>query len=68
MQQFDKMTLTILEDGTAKLEIDGISGANHTTAERLVKEFAALLGGELRVEKRPQRFSVARHTHRRTQS
>lgn len=60
----DKMTLTILEDGTAKLEVDGISGANHVKADKLVEEFSKLLGGELHVGKRPEAASHARHHHR----
>jgi hypothetical protein len=41
----DRINLTVLEDGTAKLEIPGVSGANHVRAEALLKEFARLMGG-----------------------
>ena len=58
MAKEDKMTLTILEDGTAKLEVDGISAANHTSADRIVKEFAAMMGGPLKIE-----HSTKKHSH-----
>jgi len=61
----DKMTLTVLDDGTAKLEVDGISGANHVAADAIVGEFAKLLGGELKIEKRPEGINQGKHTHRR---
>lgn len=57
--QDDRMTLTVLEDGTARLEIDGISGANHAQADKIVAEFARLMGGELKIEKRKEG-----HAHR----
>lgn len=57
----DKMTLTILEDGTAKIEVEGISGANHVRADQLVKFFAGLMGGPLQIHKAPG--GVHAHTH-----
>jgi hypothetical protein len=57
----DRLTLTVLEDGTARVEVDGISGANHLAADQLVEFFSRLLGGPLRVEKRPEAYS---HAHR----
>ena len=60
MSREDKMTMTILEDGTARLEVDGISGANHVRADALVAEFAKLMGGKVKTSKRPQAMS---HTH-----
>jgi len=56
----DKMTLTILDDGTAKIEVEGISGANHVAADQLVKFFAGLMGGQLTIHKAPAAHS---HTH-----
>ena len=57
----DKMTLTILEDGTAKIEVEGISGANHVRADQLVRFFAGLMGGPLQIHKAPG--STHSHTH-----
>jgi hypothetical protein len=58
------MTFTILDDGTVKVEVDGISGANHVSADRLVSIFAELMGGELKVEKRRDAHALAhRHEH-----
>lgn len=60
----DTMTLTVLEDGTARLEVDGISGANHVQADALVAEFSKLLGGETTIEKRKEgRGHIHRHEH-----
>ena len=65
MKQDDVMTLTVLDDGTAKLEVDGISGANHVAADAIVNEFSKFLGGPLTVEKRPEGATRARHTQTR---
>ena len=62
-QPDDKMTLTILEDGTARIEVDGISGANHIKADMLVTEMAKLMGGELTVETRPEKHGHMHHHH-----
>jgi hypothetical protein len=56
------MTLTVLADGTARLEVEGISGANHVKAEVLTKEFAKLMGGDLKIGKRPHAMSKT-HAH-----
>ena len=56
----DKITLTILDDGTAKMEVDGISGANHAQAERMVKEMSNLLGGPLQIKKQK---GMRQHSH-----
>ena len=41
----DRIVMEVLEDGTAKVTTEGISGANHSKADQLVKFFARLLGG-----------------------
>lgn len=67
----DTMTLTVLEDGTAKLEVDGISGANHVQADKLVAEFSKLLGGETVIEKRKEgrgRIHTHSHSHHTTKA
>lgn len=50
----DRIKLTILEDGTARVEVEGVSGANHVKADQLVTFFARLLGGELTVKQGPK--------------
>lgn len=42
----DKMKITILDDGTLKIETDQISPANHMTAEALLRNTAMACGGE----------------------
>ena len=59
----DKMTLTVLDDGSAKVEVDGISGANHTTADGLLKMFTRLMGGSYKDRRRAE---AKEHAHRLT--
>ncbi len=54
----DEMKITILPDGTVKIETDAISGANHMTAERALQWIAAELGGATTRTKRAHG-----HTH-----
>ena len=60
MGNADRMTLTVLDDGTAKLEVGGISGANHVKAEDILKQFTKLMGGSYQDEK-------SKHAHRHHQ-
>lgn len=41
----DKIKITILEDGTIKVETDKISGANHVNAEGFLREMFKMAGG-----------------------
>jgi hypothetical protein len=43
---FDKIQVTILPDGTIKMETNKISGPNHLSAEKFVKAVNELAGGE----------------------
>jgi hypothetical protein len=43
---YDKMSITILPDGTIKIETDKISGPNHLSAEKFVKAVNELAGGD----------------------
>lgn len=43
----DQMNITILEDGTIKVETDKISGANHLNAESFLREMSKLAGGQV---------------------
>ena len=60
MENDDKMTFTILEDGTIKTEVDGISAMNHASADKLVKGVDGLLAGKVKVE---QGKNKKAHTH-----
>ncbi len=44
----DKIKITILEDGTIKVDTDKISMPNHLSAERMLAGTFALLGGEIK--------------------
>ena len=41
----DVMNISILDDGTIKIETDKVSAPNHVNAEAFVKEAAKLAGG-----------------------
>ena len=41
----DSMNITILEDGTIKVETDKISQVNHMTAEAFMRNMATACGG-----------------------
>ena len=44
----DKLTITILEDGTIKTDSDGISAPNHSNAESFLREVIRLAGGTVK--------------------
>ena len=41
----DTIQITVLEDGTIKLETDRVSGPNHLNAEGFIREVFKLAGG-----------------------
>jgi hypothetical protein len=45
----DNIKLTILKDGTIRVETDAISGPNHMNAEMFLSEMAKLAGGPVSV-------------------
>lgn len=55
----DKITITILEDGTIKTETDQVSNANHQNAEGFLRDIAKLAGGKVEVRKKAGHA----HTH-----
>lgn len=61
----DIMKITILYDGTIKIETDKISQANHMTAEAFMRNIASACGGS---QDRKQKHGVlgAGHTHSHT--
>lgn len=59
----DKLTFSILEDGTVRILADGISGVNHASADALVKGVEGLLAGRTEVARRGDAHHHAHHTH-----
>jgi len=57
----DVLNITILDDGTVKIESPGsVSGANHSTADAAFRFLADNLGGETTKERLPQKHQ---HNH-----
>ena len=57
----DSMKITILDDGSLKIETDKISQANHMTAEAFMRNINTLCGGK-QYRKHKQGFiGAARH-------
>lgn len=57
------MTFRILEDGTVRTLVDGISGVNHASADALVKGIDGLLAGRVDVQRRGDAHAHAHHHH-----
>ena len=56
----DKIKITILEDGTIKLDTDQISGPQHMNAEAFLREITRLAGGKAT---RTLKAGAHAHTH-----
>lgn len=48
----DQVKITILEDGTIKVETGKISGPNHLNAEQFLREMSRLAGGTVEIKRR----------------
>ena len=48
----DQIKITILEDGTLKVETGKISGPNHLGAEQFLREMSRLCGGTVEIKAR----------------
>ena len=57
----DKIAITILLDGTIKIETDKISGPNHLSAEKFVKAVRELAGGTTQTTRKAA--AMQRHDH-----
>ena len=57
----DRMTFEILKDGTIRTIVDGISSANHASADAFVLEIDRLAGTKAHVHKRGDAHSHAHH-------
>lgn len=45
----DKMKITVLDDGTIKVETDAVSGPNHMSAEAFLRQMSMEAGGEVNI-------------------
>ena len=62
----DKVTITILDDGTIKLETDKVSMPNHQNAESFLRDVGRLAGGK--VERKHKHGAVwHQHSHEHEQ-
>lgn len=59
----DRMTFSIAEDGTIKIETDSMEGPNHRNADELVGAVAKLAGGKTAVRHRPGHRHEHTHDH-----
>ncbi len=60
----DGIKVTILQDGTIKVETDPISQANHLSAEQLLDAISRLSGGEVTTTRKHSHARVhGAHTH-----
>lgn len=58
----DEIHITVLEDGTIKMETDQISPANHMSAEKFLQAVIELAGGESERKHKGHTHTHA-HTH-----
>lgn len=59
----DRMTFRILEDGTVRTLVDGISGVNHASADALVKGIDGLLAGRVEIKAHGHHAHAHAHAH-----
>jgi hypothetical protein len=59
----DKMMITVLEDGTIKIETDKVSAANHVNAEAFVRDAARLAGGPTIRKMKHSHGHLGEHEH-----
>ena len=58
----DSMNITILDDGTIKVETDKISQQNHMTAEAFMRNMASACGGHQERKHKQGLIGSIRHT------
>lgn len=64
MMKQDNIQFEILEDGTITVVTDQISGTNHVSADKLLKQMFELMGGEVQTRKRTRlEVGAAIHEH-----
>jgi hypothetical protein len=62
----DDMTITILDDGTLKIETDRISAANHMTAEAFLRNVSSVCGAPAKRRHKQGHIGAAAHALRHT--
>jgi hypothetical protein len=48
----DKLKITILQDGTIRVETDEVGQANHLSADKFLQAMARMAGGETTTERK----------------
>ena len=56
----DQLKISVLEDGSIKVETDEVGAANHVSAEKFLETMARLAGGETEVVRKGKGHT---HTH-----
>jgi hypothetical protein len=59
----DRITFRVLNDGTVRITSDRISGANHASADALVKGVEGLMAGDTEVHRRADHAHAHVHDH-----
>lgn len=60
----DVMEVTVLSDGSLKIETDAVSAANHTSAEAFLREVTRMMGAPAtRTHKRVGAAHIHAHGH-----
>ena len=59
----DKFTLTTLEDGTVRVETEGISGVNHVSADAFMEMMDGHLGNPAVVTQKKKHHHHHEHAH-----
>jgi hypothetical protein len=59
----DKITFRVLDDGTVRITSPRISGANHASADALVKGVEGLMAGDTTVHRRTDHAHAHAHNH-----
>jgi len=60
MMKHDEITISILPDGTIKVETDQVGQANHLSADKLLEMMARLAGGTTETVRKAKGHT---HTH-----
>jgi hypothetical protein len=63
MMNDDTIKISILPDGTIKIETDKISGPNHLSAEKFVKAVQELAGGTTQATRKVGAMHQHDHVH-----
>jgi hypothetical protein len=58
-----EMTLTVLEDGTLKIETGNLAGDHHASADEFIRELHKLLGGKRETKSTKEHHHHHQHQH-----